>query len=68
MCEMCGEEQDHLYNADGLADIVGEVPTFDDSYNLCADCLNKIESAVSLAWRSKVEKTESEVAEDEMLG
>ena len=61
-CEMCLEECDHLYNADGLADIIGEDPFYDDSWNLCGTCLNKIESAVSLAWRKKVGEDEGEVA------
>ena len=65
ICEMCSGGYDYLYNADELADIIGEVPTFDDSYNLCADCLNKIEAAVSASWRNRVTKTESEATDGE---
>ena len=53
-CEICLKETDHMYNADGIADIFGLDPFYDESWNVCADCLDKIESAASLAWRSKV--------------
>jgi hypothetical protein len=65
ICEMCSEEHDHLYNADEVADIVGMVPTFDDSYNLCANCLSKIEQAAKRAWMHVVAKTESEATDGE---
>ena len=53
-CEMCGEEFDHLYNADMIADVFGEVPCYDDdNYLVCCDCLNKIGDAVRMAWRDR---------------
>lgn len=50
-CEMCREEFDDLYNADGIAELFCEVPCYDDDeYLICAHCLNKIKDALGIAW------------------
>ena len=53
-CELC-EHNDGVYDASVLSDWFGFYAgnAEDGNCYVCADCLNEIEEAVKIAWRSK---------------